>query len=297
LLMDSAELSLSGSNVTCEFSLPDDLWPIEMDCVQIRQVIHNLMINGREAMPEGGVIAIEGGNVTVTAESDLPIKEGKYVKWSVKDRGNGIPREILHRILDPYFTTKPKANARGAGLGLAICNSIVKKHDGFIEAQSEPGAGSVFSVYLPACLPPESVDSVIAAEGDSMEKRVLVMEGDDTIRDAISIVLNYLGYEVASAKDGGEAVGLYKTAREKGKPFSVVVLDLYVQDGGGGKDVLRELLAMDPSVKAIAICSDPEDQVVLEFARYGFSGVVDVPYDIEKMKTVLGEGAGCELSE
>ncbi len=289
LLMNSVDLSLSGSNVTCEFSLPGDLWLIEMDDVQIRQVINNLVVNAREAMLEGGTINIDAENVNVTAGSGLPLKEGKYVQWSVKDHGTGIPQENLQRILDPYFTTKPTATVRGKGLGLAICYSIVMRHHGYIGVKSEPDAGSTFSVYLPASPQGTSIKKAKTDQGGKRGGRILLMDDEETVRDAAGIVLNYLGYDVEYAKDGREAIDLYRTAKEKGWPFSAVILDLYVPGGMEGKEAMRELLAIDPYIMAILSSKYSDDPVVSEFGKYGFFGVVDVPYDFEKMEKILSK--------
>jgi len=287
LLVDTSDLSLSGSNVRCEFSLPGDLWSIEMDDVQIRQVIHNLVINAREAMPEGGTVTIHAENVNVKAGNGLPLKEGKYVKWHVKDHGVGIPKSDLEKIFDPYFTTKPTGRARGMGLGLAICYSIIKKHDGFISVESEPGSGSTFFVYLPASpqeglLKTEETDSTVTRKG-----KVLVMDDEETVRNATGIVLNYLGYDVEFASDGSQAVDLYRTAQEKEQPFSAVILDLTIPGGMGGKEAMKELLAIDPYVKAVITCGYSDDPIVSEFKKHGFCRAIDVPYDIEKMKEIL----------
>ncbi len=287
LLMNSVDLSLSGSNVICDFSLPGDLWPIEMDDVQILQVINNLVVNAREAMPEGGAITIDAENVNVTASSGLPVKEGQYVKWSVKDRGIGIPQENLQSIWDPYFTTKPAATTRGKGLGLAICYSIVKRHYGFIGVKSEPNVGSTFFVYLPASPQGTSIKKAKTDQGDTIGGRILLMDDEETVRDATGIVLNYLGYDVAYAKNGKEAIDLYRTAKETGWPFFAVILDLYVPEGMGGKEAMRELLAIDPYVMAILSSQHSDDPVVSEFRKHGFFGAVDVPYDVEKMKKIL----------
>jgi nitrogen-specific signal transduction histidine kinase/CheY-like chemotaxis protein len=289
LLMDSVDLSLSGSNVICELSLPGDLWLIEMDDVQIRQVINNLVVNAREAMPEGGTITIDAENVNVTGDCGLPLKEGKYVKWSVKDHGTGIPQENLQRILDPYFTTKPTATTRGKGLGLAICYSIVKRHDGFIDFKSEPGVGSDFFVYLPAYLQGDSVEEDQIYRSETRGGRILLMDDEEMVRNATGIVLNYLGYDVEYAKDGKEAIDLYRTAKEKGWPFSAVILDLYVPGGMGGKEAMRELLTIDPYIRAIVSCGHSDDPVVSEFRKYGFFGAVDVPYDMEMIKKILSD--------
>lgn len=289
LLMNSVELSLSGSNVRCDFSLPDDLWLVEMDEVQISQVIHNLVINARESMPSGGTITIHAVNVNATAGNGLPLKEGKYVKWSVKDHGIGIPDENLQKIFDPYFTTKPAGTARGMGLGLAICYSVVKKHDGFIEVESERGFGSTFSVFLPA-IPHESLskkDPVKQSVTMTGGGKILVMDDEETVRNATGIVLHYLGYDVEYAKDGKEAVVLYRSAKERGLSFFAVILDLTVPGGMGGKEAMKELIAIDPSVKAVITCGYSDDPISSEFKKSGFCGALAVPYDIDKIKNIL----------
>lgn len=287
LLMDSADLSLSGSNVGCDFSLPGDLWLVEMDDVQIRQVIHNLVVNAREAMSKGGAITIRAENVNVTAGNGLPLKEGKYVKWSVKDHGIGIPQEDLQKIFDPYFTTKPTGSARGMGLGLTVCYAIIKKHDGFITVESEPGVGSTFFVYLPASPHEGPVMKTEMGYPFAGGGKILVMDDEEDVRNATGIVLHYLGYEVEFATDGSEAIHLYRTAQEKKQPFSAVILDLNVPGGMGGMEAMRELHAIDPNVKAIISCGYSDDPVVSEFSKYGFYGAIAVPYDLEKMKEIL----------
>jgi PAS domain S-box-containing protein len=289
LLVNSVDLSLSGSNIGCEFSLPNDLWPVEMDDVQIRQVINNLVVNSREAMPEGGNIIIRAENVDVKAGNGLPLKEGKYVKWSVKDYGIGIPKEDLQKIYDPYFTTKPTGTARGMGLGLAICYSIIKKHDGFIDVESEPNVGSTFYVYLPASpqegfLKKDTTDQSVKRGG-----KILVMNGEETVRSATGVVLNYLGYKVEYAKNRNEAMGLYRTAKEEEEPFSAVILDLHVPGGMGGKETMKELLAIDPYVKAVITCGYSDEPIISEFRKQGSCRPIDVPYDIEKMKEILDD--------
>ena len=289
LLINSVDLSLRGSNIKCEFSLPSNLWPVEMDDVQIRQVINNLVVNARESMPEGGNIIIRAQNVNVTAGNGLPLKEGKYVRWSVKDYGIGIPQEDLQKIYDPYFTTKPTGTARGMGLGLAICYSIIKKHDGFIGVESEPGVGSTFFVYLPASpqegfLKKDTPDKSIIRGG-----KILVMDDEETVRSATGVVLSYLGYEVEYAKNGNEAIELYRTAKKKEQPYSAVILDLNVPHGMGGREAMNELLAIDPYVKAIITCGYSDDPVIPEFRKQGICRFIDVPYDIEKMKEILDD--------
>ena len=146
LVRDTCEFAARGSNVRCEFSIPDDIYPVDVDVGQISQVISNLIINAEHAMPEGGVIRVRLENVSVSEGDGLSLKDGKYLKLSIKDQGVGIPAKILPKIFDPYFTTKQK----GSGLGLATAYSIVKNHEGLITAESEPGVGTTFHIYLPA---------------------------------------------------------------------------------------------------------------------------------------------------
>lgn len=286
-LKDTVELSLSGSNVTCEFSLPDNLWPVEMDDVQIRQVVHNLVVNAREAMPKGGAIIIRAENATVSADNGLPLKAGRYVKWFIKDHGIGIPQEDLPKIFDPYFTTKPTGTARGMGLGLAICYSIIKKHDGFITVGSEPGVGSTFFVFLPACPQEDVLQKGNREKSSAKGGKILVMDDDETVRSATGVVLNYLGYDVEYAKDGTEAVNLYIAEKGKGQPFSAVILDLNVQSGMGGRETMNELLAFDPYSKIIITCGYSNDPAVSELKNSESCMTIDVPYDIEKIKDIL----------
>jgi PAS domain S-box-containing protein len=281
--------SPTDSSFMCEYFLPDDLWPVEMDDLQIRQVLHNLVVNAREAMPKGGTITISAKNVSVTGRDSLPLKEGTYVKLRIEDHGIGIPQENLQKIFDPYFTTKPKETARGMGLGLAICYSIVRNHNGCITVESKQGLGSTFFVYLPAvpgiALSSETKTNECTARGG----RILVMDDEEDVLHATGVVLKYLGYEVEYTKDGGEAIALYKAMKEKGQPFSAVVLDLYVPAGMGAQETIKKLLEIDPYIKAIIACGYSDDPIVSEFRNYGFSGAVAVPYDLESMKNILNK--------
>ncbi|MDD5711928.1 MAG: PAS domain S-box protein [Smithellaceae bacterium] len=150
LLRDSVSFYLSGSDIAAEFHIADDLWPVEVDEDQIQQVIQNLTTNAKEAMPEGGRVTVAAENAVVTVRDGLPIPAGNYVLWSVTDEGVGIPEDVMGKIFDPFFSTKEMGQQRGMGMGLAICHSIIAKHDGYIQVRSSVGHGSTFTVYLPA---------------------------------------------------------------------------------------------------------------------------------------------------
>ena len=146
----STTLALSGSYITSDRSFPDDLWPVEIDEIQIGHVIQNLVVNAREAMPDGGKMRICAENMLLDAVNKLFLKEGKYVKISIQDQGIGIPGEQLANIFDPYFSTKEIGTQKGMGMGLATVYAIIKNHDGHITVDSEVGVGTTVHIYLPA---------------------------------------------------------------------------------------------------------------------------------------------------
>ena len=283
LIKKSSSFILRGSNAWCEFSMPDDLWSVEIDTGQINQVINNLIINAKQAMPEGGTIEVCGENITIDAKHLIPLRKGKYVKISIKDHGIGISEEHLQKIFDPYFTTKQE----GSGLGLTTSYSIIKKHNGLITVKSKLGVGTTFYIYLLA-----------SKEGPFSKKRVkkklfvgkgkiLVMDDKKTVREVADRMLKHMGYEVVVAKDGAEAIELYKRARESNQPFDVVIMDLTVPKGMGGKAAIKKFLEIDPEVKAIVSSGYSNDPIMSNFKKYGFKDIIVKPYKIEELSETL----------
>ncbi|MBM3235800.1 response regulator [Candidatus Poribacteria bacterium] len=294
LIKDSAEFALRGSNVKCEFFIPDDIWPVEIDKGQISQVINNLIINADQAMLGGGIIKVRVENVApvgamrpcqAVAEHALPIKEGKYVKIEIEDEGIGIPKEHLSKIFDPYFTTKQK----GSGLGLATSHSIIKRHDGYIAVESELGVGTTFYIYLPASSKQifstkEFEERPVLGKG-----RILVIDDEEAVRNVAGSMLKHIGYEVEFAKDGVEALELYQKAEASGQPYDAVIVDLTIPGGMGGEQVIKKLLEIDPNVKAIVSSGYSTDAIMSNFKQYGFSGVVTKPYRIAELGETLSK--------
>ena len=289
LVRDSVGLALTGSNVRCDIVLAPDLWHVDVDEGQISQVINNLLINACQAMPDGGVIQISSRNETLGINERPPLKEGRYVRISVKDHGIGIPGEHLPKIFDPYFTTKQKGN----GLGLATSYAIIKKHEGSIFVESKLGVGATFRIYLPASRNKNARQIGPEVKIQKGEGRILVMDDVETVRDVATNMLRSLGYTTADARDGVEALELYRESMETGKPFDAVILDLTVPGGMGGQETVRNLLRMDPKAKVIVSSGYSNDGIMAEYKVHGFSDVVPKPYNL----TQLGDAVGRLLSK
>ncbi len=288
IVEDSTSLSLSGSNVKASFSFPDDLRRVEIDEGQIRQVIHNIAVNAKEAMPEGGSITVTARNMTLGAESPIPLPEGDYVMISLTDSGAGISDEDLPRIFDPYFTTKEMGNVKGMGLGLAICFSIVKNHRGHIEAKSQVGSGTTIYVYLPAYREPEKVVAIPTKTGKTGGPyRILYMDDEDDLRSIVGRMLNHSGHDVSFARDGAEAIEEYRKALALKKPFDVVIMDLTVPGGMGGVEAVRRLRDEDPDIRAIVASGYADDTIMNDFRAYGFRGAIAKPYELEALLRVI----------
>lgn len=275
IINKSTTFTLHGSNVKPVFSIPNDLWTIEADQGQISQVICNIVKNSDEAMPEGGIIEIAARNVDVVRENSMLKGSGKYIEITVRDKGVGISQENKGRIFDPYFTTKENGN----GLGLATCYSIIKNHDGYITMDSRLGSGSTFHIYLPAC--EEQISKKEAIESQSMftsQAKILVMDDEESVRLILSRILQKAGYQVVVTPDGSEAIEQYIEARKAGEPFDVVIMDLTVPGGMGGKETMEKLSAIDPEVQGIVSSGYANDPIMADCKKYGFVAVAPKPY-------------------
>ncbi|MCX6830078.1 MAG: ATP-binding protein, partial [candidate division Zixibacteria bacterium] len=285
IVKETAEFALRGSNVKCKFDLPDNLQPVEIDEGQISQVINNLIINADQAMPQGGAIEISAENMVIKQEDCLPVKCGNYIKITVSDQGIGIPEPYIRKIFDPFFTTKQK----GSGLGLATTYSIIKRHEGHIEVESEVGVGTTFHVYLPASgkklsTQRKSEEAAIPGSG-----KILIMDDDETIRLVAGMALSNLGYSIETACDGNKAIELYRQAMESGRPFDAVIIDLTIPGGMGGKETIAGLTQIDPEVKAIVSSGYSNDPIMAEYWKYGFKGFVPKPYKVQQLSKALHE--------
>ena len=285
LIRDTADFGTRGSGVRCEFSLPEDLWDAEIDEGQISQVISNLVVNAVQAMPRGGAIHISGRNVEVRPTGLLDLKPGNYVNIIVRDTGQGIPQEQIGRIFEPYFTTKEG----GSGLGLATTYSIIQKHEGAIDVESTVGSGTTFTIFLPAS--PEHAGPIVplsvAAPDEKRTGRVLLMDDDEIVRETAGVMLDLLGYSVDFAADGKTALEMYQKAGASKAPYDVVVMDLTIPGGKGGKEAIRDLLEIDPAAKAVVSSGYSNDAVMANYGGYGFSGIIIKPYTMDELSEEL----------
>ena len=287
LLRDSTNFALSGSNVKAEFNIARDLWPADVDVEQISRVIHNLVVNADQAMPKGGIVRVSAENTVLTDNNALSLPGGRFIKIAVEDHGEGISAHNIKYIFDPYFTTRQK----GSGLGLAMTYSIVKNHGGTISVDSLVGTGTTFRIYLPAsdqALPENLADT---GKNYSLKgKRVLLVDDEEMIRDVTSRILKHMGIEeVLIAGDGREALRLYEQARREGRPVDVVIMDLTIPGGMGGKEAMQEMLKMDPATRAIVSSGYASDPILADYRKYGFKGMLIKPYKIQELDQVLGD--------
>jgi CheY-like chemotaxis protein len=285
IIRDSSRFILRGSDIRCEFDFQEELWPVIVDVGQFSQVIQNLVINADQAMPEGGAITIRTENAEIGPDSGLPLRPGRYVKISVRDTGVGIPLQNISKVFDPYFTTKSDGN----GLGLTSSFSIIMRHEGHISVESEPGKGTAFFVYLPSSeeLPrpePRSEQPVFRGTG-----KILFMDDDESVNATARKMLEHLGFEVDIAYDGETALTLYDQSLHGGPRYDLVILDLTIPGGMGGRKVIEKLLTLNPGGKAIVSSGYSNDQIMAQYREFGFRGVIAKPYRIDELSRVIEE--------
>ncbi len=283
LIKDTVSFIFSGTGAEHRLSVPDDLWPAIVDEGQLYQVLNSLISNAGEAVSDRKPIEIVAENHTVHGlRAALP--QGDYVRVSVSDHGIGIPEGHLARIFEPYFTTKKDRE----GLGLAVLKGILDEYDGHVQVESTEGSGATFFVYLPASPdavmvdePPEALDS----PGGS--GRILVMDDEEAIRKLMKNYLGQIGYDVEVCDDGLQAMDHYRKACDAGTPFDVVILDLTIPGGGGGREIISQMRKIDATVKAIVSSGYVNDPVINNYKAHGFCAVLLKPYDVRELRKVL----------
>jgi len=289
LVSECTRFALSGSPVAPRFAISSDLWDAEIDSVQIGQVVQNLVLNGMQAMPRGGVMEVSLTNVELDAESIPPqtsLAPGHYVCLSVQDSGNGIPPDALGRIFDPYFSTKEK----GSGLGLAISYSIIRAHNGGITVDSQPGVGSRFTVYLPASLTRvERMGIVLEDLPGTSHGRVLIMDDEEMVGEVAQEMLESIGYTAQLTSSGTEAIEAFRAAEARDEPFDAVMLDLTVPGGMGGAEAVTHIKQIRADATVLVMSGYADDAVLSRYREYGFDGVLPKPFMIPDLRRALHE--------
>jgi len=325
LIRESVDFSLRGSRTHYEVAVIGDLWRAEVDPGQISQVLGNLALNADQAMPAGGTLRVRADNVIIEPGSALPLAPGPYVRIRCRDEGVGIAEADLSRVFDPYYTTKET----GTGLGLATAYSIVARHEGHIAVESDMGRGATFTIHLPAVAPgpaaeerdpaappraskPPGVDGGAAgatgaagagapAPGSGSPgapaaaprpARILVLDDEPLIRDLLRELLLTLGYEVETAAEGGAMVRMYERSVAEGRPFDLLILDLTIRGGMGGREALDQIRARYPAARAVVSSGYSHDPVMARWAEYGFKGVLAKPYTLEDLASLLARVMG-----
>ena len=286
MVEEVARFDLTGSNVSLVYQHDADLWPVEADKGQIQQVVSNLVINARQAMSCGGYLHISLENVDLPANAVPGLRTGSYVKVAVRDDGCGIEPKAITKIFDPYFTTKQTGN----GLGLATVWSIISKHGGHISVESDLGKGSTFTFYLPASKSAPPVEELSPAKECPIPARpakILVMDDEDAVSRLVVRMLAPCGYSVAIALSAQETITLYKQAQQAGAPFDAVIMDLTIPGGPGGKEAIKDLLALDPHVRAIVSSGYAGDPIMSDPAAYGFKGSAAKPYTAKALREAV----------
>ncbi len=283
LLRETVEFALVGSNVSAEFRLDERGFMIDADPQQIKQVIDNLVINAKQAMPQGGKVTIETKAIDPESPRPAILPQGAWVQVTISDEGCGIAAENLPRIFDPFFSTKPK----GTGLGLSMVHSVITRHGGIIDVASQPGHGSSFVFYLPAAKGLATAVAGTSAAEFHGTQRILVMDDERIIQELAIAFLAQTGCRAEVAANGKDAVSAYAKAMTEGQPFDLVILDLTVPGGMGGQDALQALRKIDPGVRAVVSSGYSEDPIMADPKAFGFVASLAKPYQFEQLTTVL----------
>ena len=283
LVAETTEFALSGSGIDYEIDIPDGLWRVCVDKTQISQVIHNIILNSRQAMQDNGSIIIRAENQKWNG-SDSRVSQCSCVRLSIRDNGPGISEEILGNVFDPFFTTK----SNGSGLGLAIVYSVIKKHDGNVSVISEKGKGCEFIIYLPAITDKLVRFETKASPGEfNSSGKILVVDDDRDIVNVLQNMLNQLGFDVDSVFCGEDSLSIYRNAQSSGHRYDCVIMDLTMRGGLDGDETVRLLKDHDPDVKVIVSSGYSNDPIMANFREYGFEESLQKPYRIEDLKSAI----------
>ena len=281
---EAAELALRGSPAALEVQITRPLDFIEADEGQLVQAVNNLVLNAKQAMPDGGRVVLSLDNVLLTEADHLPIPPGRYVRITIQDTGAGIPPRHLSRIFDPYFTTK----GTGSGLGLTSVHSIVTRHGGHVTVASPPGSGACFTIHLPASS--KTVIEQPAARPPAESNRVLevlALDDDPAVREVFKTMLAKLGHRATIAATSDGALAEFTRARSGSRPFDLVFVDLTMPGDLPGEEVIRKLRAIDPAARIIVMTGYSTSSMLANHLALGLAGALAKPFDIQAIREIL----------
>jgi PAS domain S-box-containing protein len=287
IITETTELSLNGSNIAPKFIFPANLWKVNADGNQLRQVISNIVINARQAMPIGGVVTIKVNNIPIGSAIDKHLKDFSYVEVVISDEGHGIPQKVISRIFDPYYTTK----SGGTGLGLSVVYSIIQRHEGHIAVESTSGKGSIFRIYLPSI--EDNISNI--EDSESIETtwngsgRVLIMDDEIAIREIIKEFLESSGYQVTAVESGTAALRCINSSLSENKPYDIMFLDLTVPGDFGGDELLRKIGNKLGATKVVAMSGYANNSAITNPSEFGFWKSLDKPFQIKELWKLLRE--------
>ncbi|WP_371806563.1 PAS domain S-box protein [Candidatus Lokiarchaeum ossiferum] len=285
IINESISFVMRGSKSRCVVKKTSEIPVVDIDAGQMNQVFNNLLINANQAMISGGEIDISLNVVDLVNSVNIPLPDGHYVHISIEDQGEGISPEIHKHIFEPYFTTKEKGN----GLGLATSYSIIKRHGGYITFESQLSLGTTFHIYLPISEKEVRNNLKKSALKQEFKGKVIIMDDDPMILKILSKILTKFGLSVDIAYDGEELLRKYTNLIENHGKYRLVIMDLTIPGGIGGKETISELKKIDPDVIAIVSSGYSNDPILANYKKFGFSQVLNKPYTIESIKHVLSE--------
>lgn len=284
-LRESTSFTLSGSNIIYSIDINDDLWLCDFDINQIGQVVNNLLLNAKHAMPEGGNVSVSAENVYLD-ENEVPeLRDGKYIKIIIEDNGTGIDESIQDKIFDPFFSTK----SDGSGLGLSMCYSIVRKHEGYIVCESKPGHGTTFTIYLPASYSEIDNESNPLEETHHGDGLMLLVDDEEYILEIFSNMASSLGYTPVAVSDGSSALDYCLKNPDELRHIKTAILDLTIPGGMGGKEAVVHLKKLLGDIPIFATSGYYDDPVISQPQKFGFSASLRKPFKIQELAHLLNK--------
>ncbi len=287
LLEETSKFILAGSDIKISVEVEEELCPVWGDKVQIEQVLQNIVLNAREAMQDKGTLRIKAQMFSYE-RGDMPLKAGRYVMIEIKDTGCGVPKEVLPRIFDPYFTTKP----HGTGLGLAAAYQIVRSHGGYIKVNSDLGKGTTFFIYFPCAEGKGSCEKEVR-EGkrtsplDFSKNRILFIDDDINFGEMMEEMVYQLGGNIVWFKEGEAALSHYLSEYKRGNLYHLIILDISLSGNMSGWDVGKEILRCTPSARVVACTGHREEEIKNKCKKFGFKDVIFKPFTLKEFTDFL----------